>query len=748
MNDEVKTLHSAAHWGAFRVHVQGGRVVSVLPFEHDPEPSPLINAFPEMVYSSQRVAQPLVRRGWLAGDGGAARGDDEYVPLSWDEALDRGAAEIDRVRKTYGNQAIFGGSYGWSSAGRVHHARTLLHRFLNCTGGFVGQVTNYSFGAAMAFIPRVVGESEAMRAPLATLPEVAQNAEVVLAFGGLPAKNWAVQSGGSGEHSYRAHMRSLAANDVRVVTISPFGGDRPEGVASEWLPIRPNSDTALILVMIRLVCEWDAQDQGFIDRYTTGFERLRAYLDGATDGIVKSPEWASELTGIPASAIIDLARSLVGRKVMLTATWSLQRARHGEQPYWALIALAAALGQIGRPGLGYAFGYGSMNGNGNCGYDTPVRGLPVGPNPVGLDIPVARMADLLLQPGETIRFDGSPITYPDIRLVYWAGGNPFHHHQDLNRLRQAFRRPECIIVNEQYRTATARHADIVFPATTTLERNDIGGSSRDPFLLAMQKAIEPVGQARNDYDIFRGLASRLGLEDAFTEGRDSGEWLRWAWDETRKRLSARGIAAPDFDSFFADGFLRMPEPERDPVPFEAFRRDPEANPLQTPSGRIEIHSAAVAAMGDPEQPGHPVWLDPEEWLGSEASRRHPLHLLTPQPERRLHGQMEQSAHSRAGKRDGYEVLRMSRTDAEARSITSGDLVRIFNFRGACLASAEPSDDVLPGVVLLPTGADFAVYGADAGRSGNPNALTRDIGTSNLGQGCAAQSCLVDVERAV
>jgi len=746
LTDEVKTLRSAAHWGAFRVHVQGDRVVSVSPFEHDPDPSPLINAFPEMLYSSQRVAQPLVRRGWLAGDGGAARGDDEYIPLSWDEALDRGAAEIDRVRETYGNQAIFGGSYGWSSAGRVHHARTLLHRFLNCTGGFVGQVTNYSFGAAMAFIPRVVGESEAMRAPLATLPDVARNAEVLLAFGGLPSKNWAVQSGGSGDHSYRAHMQSLAAKGVRVVTISPFGGDRPEGVASQWLPIRPNSDTALILAMIRLICEWNAHDQGFIDRYTTGFDRLRAYLDGATDGIVKSPEWASDLTGVPADAIIDLARSLVGRKVMLTATWSLQRARHGEQPYWALIALAAAVGQIGRPGLGYAFGYGSMNGNGNRGYDTPLKGLPVGANSVGLDIPVARIADLLLQPGETIRFDGRSITYPDIKLVYWAGGNPFHHHQDLNRLRQAFRRPECIIVNEQYWTATARHADIVLPATTTLERNDIGGSSRDPYLLAMQQAIEPVGEARNDYDIFRGLALRLGLEDAFTDGRESDAWLRWAWEETRRRLLARGMAPPDFDAFFAEGFLRMPEPVCDPVPFEAFRRDPNANQLQTPSGKIEIYSAAVAAMGDPDQPGHPVWLDPEEWLGSVSSSRHPLHLLTPQPERRLHGQMEQSAHSRAGKRDGYEILRLSRQDAAARSIASGDLVRIFNSRGSCLASAEPSDEVLPGVVLLPTGADFAVDGTDTGRSGNPNALTRDIGTSSLGQGCAAQSCLVEVER--
>ncbi len=166
---------------------------------------------------------------------------------------------------------------------------------------------------------------------------------------------------------------------------------------------------------------------------------------------------------------------LPGKRVLVAANWSLQRARHGEQPYWAIIALAAILGQIGLPGGGFAFGYGSSNGMGNPRPDTPLYGLPIGINPVDIAIPVARVADLLLNPGETVRFDGRPITYPDIRLVYWAGGNPFHHHQDLNRLRQAFRRPATVIVNECYWTATARHADIVLPATTALERNDIGG---------------------------------------------------------------------------------------------------------------------------------------------------------------------------------------------------------------------------------------------------------------------------------
>lgn len=736
----------ASHWGAFWAIVEDGRLVSTAPFEHDPAPSEMISAWPEMVYSPLRVARPSLRKGWLAGDRGKSRGKDEFIEVGWDEALDIAGLEIDRVRKAYGNAAIFGGSYGWASAGRIHHARGLLHRFLNFAGGFTGQVTNYSYGAAMAFLPHVVGEDEAMGAMLTSFSAVAEHSDILLAFGGIPAKNWEMQSGGSGIHAYQSQMRMLADSGVEVVTISPFRGDKPEGVGSEWQPIRPNSDTALLLAMIRLLVLWDAHDREFLDRYTVGFDKLRAYLDGDSDGIEKTPQWASAITGIPAGDIEALTRRLVGRNVMLTATWSLQRARHGEQPYWALVALAAALGQIGQSGRGYTFGYGSMNGMGGKRYRTPFYGLSIGRNPVNLFIPVARVADLLLQPGDVLEFNGSTLTYPDIRLVYWAGGNPFHHHQDINRLRSAFRRPETIIVNEQYWTATARHADIVFPATTTLERNDIGGSSRDPFVLAMQKAIEPVGDARDDYDIFAALAERLDIHDAFTEGRTGEDWLRHCWERSRETLESRGLVAPCLDALFEAGYYQMPEPDEPVTQFRRFREDPDAAPLKTPSGRIELFSERVAAMGDPEQPGHPHWADPEEWLGSRRAGRHPIHLLTPQPSKRLHSQLDVGKVSSSVKRQEREILRMNLDDAAQRGISAGDIVRVFNDRGSCLAVAEPETGVFPGVALLPTGATFEADGQGGDRNSNPNVLTRDIGTSRLGQGCAAQSCLVEVAR--
>lgn len=738
----MKLPLSASHWGAFRAEVSDGAVVRVLPFEHDPLPSGMNNVWPEMLTSDLRVMRPAVRKGWLAGDGGAARGDDEYVEIEWDEALDKVAGEIARIRDTHGNKALFAGSYGWSSAGRLHHARTLIRRFFGAIGGFVDQETNYSYGAAMAFLPQVLGVNDAIGSAVTGLETIRQNCDIFLAFGGIPAKNWEIQAGGVGEHRFDAFMTGVTER-VRTLNISPWRKDVEDRYGVEWLSIRPNTDAALMLALTQYVVAKGQADQAFLDRYVHGADRYFDYLMGHTDGVVKSPAWAAAITGIPEAEIIELAAALPGKRVLVSLNWSLQRARHGEQPYWAAIGLAAALGQIGLPGGGFAFGYGSSNGMGNPDYRTPLYGLPSIRNPLDLSIPVARIADMLLNPGATYRFAGAEHVYPDTKLVYWAGGNPFHHHQDLNRLREAFRRPEVVVVNECYWTATARHADIVLPATVTLEREDIGGASRDRFLLAMHKLVEPVGEARNDYRIFADLAQRLGDNGSFTEGRDEAQWLAKAWEEITAKLTRRGITTPSFEEFWQEGYFRMPEPEGDYVMFAAYRDDPVAHRLRTPSGKIELYSDLVAAEAG--QPGHPAWLDPEEWLGAPLAQQWPLHLLTPQPERKLHGQMDFSSYSRAGKVRDRERLTLHPDDARARGIKDGDNVRVFNARGACFAVAKLAEGIMAGVALLPTGSTFDPDGT-TDRGSNPNVLTRDIGTSELGQGCAAQSCLVQVER--
>jgi biotin/methionine sulfoxide reductase len=744
---------SLAHWGAFTALVEDGRLVGCEPFARDPAPSDMLAAMPEMVHSPLRIARPAIREGWR--EGRPRTGADAYREVSWDEALDTVAQEIRRVRGTHGHAAILGGSYGWSSAGRVHHARSLVRRFLFLGGGCVDQVANYSFGAATYILPRVIGTFQPVVGDVTDWSSIVKHTRLIIAFGGLAIKNGQVTSGGAGVHSMEPWLRRAKEAGIEFVSISPLKSDAPDWLGAQWVPIRPNTDTALMLAMSHTLLAEERHDAAFVARYCTGFEAFRRYLDGIDDGAPKSAAWAAPITGVPADTIRALARRAAATRSLITCSWSLQRAHHGEQPYWAAITLAAMLGGIGLPGGGFGFGHGSTNGIGVPRADIAAPEVPLPLNPARAMIPVARIADALLAPGASYEFNGRRYAYPDIRMIYWAGGNPFHHHQDLNRLRRAWQKPETVIVHECWWTPTARHADIVLPATTTLERNDVGGSSRDNFVLAMHRAIDPVGEAKNDFDIFRALAKRLGYETAFTEDREDLGWCQWVYDQVRASAKAKGVDLPGFQQFWAEGFVELPPPERDYVLFEEFRRDPERHPLKTPSGRIEIVSDALKGFDYADCPPHPMWIEPREWLGGASAEHWPLHLVTHQPAARLHSQQDPGPVSRARKVKGREPVRLNPADAAKRGITDGDLVRLFNARGACLAGAVLDPGVMPGVVVMATGAWFdPAPAAQVGqgreealeRHGNPNVLTLDIGSSPLAQASSALTTLVEVER--
>lgn len=745
---------NSSHWGAFEPVVNDGRLTSVRPFSRDPDPSQVINSIPDAVRHPSRGAQPAVRSGWLKhGPGGAreGRGADRYVPITWERALELVAAELRRVIETHGNQSIYAGSYGWGSVGRFHHAQSQLKRFLVRIGGFTGSRESYSTAAGTVLATRVLGSAQAIAGPGTSWQSVVENADLVVAFGGLPIRNTQVTVGGAVEHLTRGWLHKAKAAGIAFVNISPMRDDAAAFLDAEWIAPRPHSDTAIVLSLAHTLLTEGLHDADFLGRYSVGFDRFRDYLLGRDDGIAKDAEWASSLSEISADSIRRLARRMAASRTFITMNWSLQRSDHGEQPFWAAIALAAMLGQIGLPGGGLGFGYGSMEGVAGLHPGAPIPTLPVGHNKVRSFIPVARIADLLLSPGEPFQYDGKDLTYPDIRLVYWSGGNPFHHHQDLNRLIRAWRRPETIIVNDPWWTATARHADIVLPSTTTLERNDIGASTRDRFMIAMKRAIAPVGGARNDFDIFSELADRFGCRDAFTENRTESDWIRHLYDTSRaKAAAAYDQQWPCFDEFWARGYLEIPEVTNPYVIFEDFRNDPTTNPLPTPSGRIEIFSETIAGFGYDDCPGHPTWMEPAEWLGSTKARTYPLHLLTTQPATRRHGQLDMGRVSQASKVRGREPIRMNPADAAERGVGDGDVVRVFNDRGAILAGAVLTENLRPGVIQISTGAWYdpvepGVIGS-LDKHGNPNVLTLDKGTSRLAQGPSAQTTLVEVEK--
>ena len=211
-----------------------------------------------MVHSPLRIARPAIREGWREGK--ERTGTDRFREVSWDEALDAVAAELARVRETFGNTAILGGSYGWSSAGRVHHARSLVRRFLFLGGGCVDQVGNYSFGAAQYLLPRVIGTFQPAVGQITDWSSIVKHTRLILAFGGLATKNGQVTSGGAGAHSMEAWLRRAKDAGIEFVSISPLKSDAPDFLGAQWIPIRPNTDTALMLAMAHTLLSEERHD--------------------------------------------------------------------------------------------------------------------------------------------------------------------------------------------------------------------------------------------------------------------------------------------------------------------------------------------------------------------------------------------------------------------------------------------------------------------------------------------------------
>ena len=741
-------LPHTSHWGVFSARLRDGEL-EVRPHPDDPDPNEIIQNFPKALRHRARIAQPMIRRGWLENGPGPddRRGRDDYVPVSWTKALDLLGGELMRLRDGVGPGAIFGGSYGWASAGRFHHAQSQIHRFLNVAcGGYVKSVNSYSSGSSQVLVPHIIGDYEDLTKRNVSWDQIAEHSEIVLAFGGMALKNSMVAGGSVSKHVERGAMLRAAERGCEFLLVSPLRADLPDEARAEWISCIPGSDTALMMGIVHTLVVEGLHDSAFLERCTVGWAVFERYLLGETDGQPKDAAWASGLTGLPAEAITALARRLHGKRALIVVAHALQRAEHGEQPVWMGMVLAAALGQIGLPGGGYGYALGAIAYYGRRFNAVPVPTFSQGRNGVRDYIPVARIADMLLRPGESYRYNGQTRTYPEIKLVYWAGGNPFHHHQDLNRLRRAVARLDTLVVHELAWTATARHADIVLPCTMTLEREDIGASSNDPLMVPMHAIAAPYGQARDDYAIFADLADRLGAGEAFTEGRTVRQWLEHLYEPTRQGLAAQGLPAPSFAEFWASEGSILPQQPDDGGRLRAFREAPEASPLPTPSGKLEIFSATIAGFDEPDCPGHPTWLGPVH-VPDEAS---PYVLVANQPRTRLHSQFDFGGHSGASKHRGREVARMHPDDASARGIADGDIVRLFNERGACLAGIALTDGIRRGVVQLPTGAWYDPADPTEDKPlcvhGNPNVLTRDIGTSALAQGCTGQLTTVQIER--
>src|SRR3954470_8992068 len=311
MND--KLVPTASHWGAFSVRVRDGRAIGVEPFAKDEHPSPLAQSLVEAVYDRGRIDRPHVRQGFLkhgAASDRSRRGAEPFVPVDWETALSLVTNELTRVKSTFGNVSIFAGSYGWSSAGRLHHAKSLLHRFINLFGGCTEQIDTYSNAAGSVITPHVLGDDRAIRGPGTTWDSIAANTRLIVSFGGMPLKNLQIEAGGTGEHSSTTAIEQLVQQGIQCVSISPISADYFAGLNAEWLPAIPGTDTAIMLGLAHTLVTEGLHDAAFLERYTVGFERFRRYLLGDGDGQPKDAAWAAGISAIDAETIRRLARRM------------------------------------------------------------------------------------------------------------------------------------------------------------------------------------------------------------------------------------------------------------------------------------------------------------------------------------------------------------------------------------------------------------------------------------------------------
>ncbi|CDT87960.1 molybdopterin guanine dinucleotide-containing S/N-oxide reductase [Vibrio coralliirubri] len=757
---------TSGRMGPMLCEVKDGKLVSTTNALAQTVPNSLQTTGPDQVHTKARVKYPMVRKGYLANPSApeGVRGSDEFVRISWDEVYKLIHQQHSRIRQEHGAESVFAGSYGWRSSGVLHKAQTLLQRYMSMAGGYSGHLGDYSTGAAQVIMPHVVGSIEVYEQQT-TYPVILEHSDVVVLWGLNPINTLKI-AWSSTDCAGLEFFHQLKKSGKTVIAIDPMRSETIEffGDNAEWIAPHPMTDVAMMMGIAHTLVKQGKHDKEFLGKYTTGYDVFEAYLMGKEDGVEKSAEWASEICGVPVKQLELLADIFSKNRTMLMSGWGMQRQQYGEQRHWMLVTLATMLGQVGLPGGGFGLSYHYSNG-GNPARDAGV--LPAisaslgGGSSAGNDwavsgsvnaFPVARIVEALENPGSSYHHNGHNLTFPEIKMIWWAGGANFTHHQDTNRLIKAWQKPELIVISEPYWTAAAKHADIVLPITTSFERNDMTmtGDYSNQHLVPMKKVVEPQGEARNDFDVFADMSELLapGGRDVYTEGKTEMEWLYGFYKTAQQGGRGQRIVMPNFSKFWEDNQLiemKWNEKNAQFVRYADFRENPIMNPLGTPSGKFEIFSRTIEGYQLDDCPAHPTWLEPTEYTGNAKDGE--LQLMTAHAAHRLHSQFNYAKIREEYAIGNREPISIHPEDAKARGIKTGDLVRAHNGRGQVLVGALVTDGIKQGSVCIHEGG-WPDLDKDTGlcKNGGCNVLTLDIPTSRLANGCAANSALVKIEK--
>ena len=728
---DVKIVRTAATYDCggrcpLRVHVKDGVIVRVEGDDAD-EPDQLrtcvrCRAFRKEVHHPDRLKYPLKRVG--------PKGKGRFERITWDEAYDSIIDRLTHVKNTYGNASIFlasGGGY----VGALHRGGAALAKLFALFGGYTSNYGNVSSeGAVWAVMAQygsvMVGHSR----------DDLLNSKLIIMWGWDPARMI------SGTNTTYYLIRAREAG-IKIVCIDPRYHDSAVILADQWIPIRPGTDTAMMAAMAYVIVQENLQDQAFLDKYTVGFPQFRSYVLGQEDGIAKTPAWAEAITGVPAVTIENLAREYATTKpAALMDCQGPARSAMGEQYNRGAMTLCAMTGNVGKKGGSAAGGLMGIP----VGHMFRASSIPGAKNPVESGGPsIKGTLDLNLRTLKRVHtnriFDaiqsGKAGGYPaDIKLGWFVANNFLNQLGNTNKAAQALAQLDFLIVNDLFMTPTARYADIILPVSHVAERNDLARPwPSGPYFIHVNRAVEPPGECKSDYEIACEGADRMGFKDFNPATED--EWLR----AFVLKNPETGPQIKDYDKFRAEGIHRVTLAE----PIIAFREqieDIEKHPFNTPSGKIEIYSQRAADLRNPLCPPVPQYVPTGEGVQDPLREKYPLQVLTP------HGRTR--VHSHLGNIDWLQEVEPHRcwinpVDARTRGIDDGDPIHVFNDRGKILITAWVTERIMPGVICIFEGTWYDPDEEGVCRGGCANVLTNDV--YSVGGASALNTLLAEVAKA-
>lgn len=696
-------------------------------------------ALKKQVYNPDRLKYPMKRVG--------KRGEGNFQRISWEEAFETIVENMERIKKEYGNEAFYF-QYGSGLMQRLFRSwppstAGPYSRLLHLYGGYLNHYGTYSSACYAAAIPYTYGSG------ITNTIDDLQNSQLIIFWASNKAET---RLGGNG-HMYG--ILEAKKKGAKVIVIDPRLSDTALSVADEWIPIKPTTDNALMDAIAYVMITEDLHDQDFLDKYCVGFDEktmpegvptnksYKAYVMGEDDdGIAKTPEWAEGITGVPKETIVRLAREIGTTKpCAMIQGLGWQRHAYGEQPVRGLPVLACMSGNAAIPGGGPGTRLG--------GHGVSMGGFPTLSNPLGsLQISVFTWTDAIThgkEMGAEQGVRGVEGTLPqNLKLMWVYGSNTLlNQHSDINRTTEILEDEnllEFILVHDVYMTPSAKFADILLPDCSHLEREDVAtGGAVAGHAVFMNKAIEPIYETKDAYEVSLELAKRLGLEPDFSEGKTVEDWLREMVAVTEERYDD----FPGYDEFKRIGYYKVPAGSTR-VGLANFVADPEANPLRTPSGKIEIFSKALWDMNKEDGiPAVPKYIS--SWEGPEdpLTAKYPLQLFGHHTKRRAHSTLDNNRYLEDAE---PQALFMNYKDAEERGLADGDMVKIFNDRGVVVCPVKITKRIMPGCASLPQGAWYEPDESGTDRRGSINVLT-SLKPTPLAFGNPQHTNLVEVEKA-